>query len=652
MDVDDARLEVAEGLGVVTTDREPEVVIGEARLLSVNAVPIGPTIGKRFAERFNAGIKAQKSTHDEWREAIKEFSNTGAYRPHDGQNQAPQENIIRTTVETLVDFSYMRNPTAEISAQDDEGAPIAEMLNTALPTLVNKKSKYGLNLRPKVIKQIINAHFTNLGVLRLNFQSKEGSQEQALEALEVVRKQIKQETDVGVSERLYQLLDILQRELEMRREFGLSVSVVNPFNLIFDPECAETDLSDSKWLMERDQLDEDYVKAEFMKVMEGCDTLVYRYDESVGYEEEKRDNPEASTSDAIITEIFPDLDPDQASLRLKNKVPVVWVYDRVTRLIMLYLEGRWETPLWVYEDTLKLSRFFPHFVLSFSSPINSITQRGEVAHYINFQQEINSINQQASQARKAAFSIILYDSTAVDSKEIDKVLTEVKNSDGALKAIGVKMKDKDKSVDGMMQPFKMPALQFLEMFDKTGLKEAIQTASRIGDALRGQQFKTNTNTTAVETYNNQAQTRLEGLTDKIEAVTEELFWSICELLVSRFTQEDLQMLVPKLKAESFASISVEELNRNYSLQIAAGSTEKPTTANKKKEAATIIQMLGQFGSAAPGTVLSIVSRLLRSAFSRTLVTDADLKKLEEESTAALQKGVSTAGPQQPQMPQQ
>ena len=62
-------------------------------------------------------------------------------------------------------------------------------------------------------------------------------------------------------------------------------------------------------------------------------------------------------------------------------------------------------------------------------------------------------------------------------------------------------------------------------------------------------------------------------------------------------------------------------------------------------------MLGQFGTAAPRTVLSLVTRLLRSAFSKSLVTDKDLQHLEEEGLAAMQKGVSTQGSQEQQQPQ-
>jgi hypothetical protein len=63
-------------------------------------------------------------------------------------------------------------------------------------------------------------------------------------------------------------------------------------------------------------------------------------------------------------------------------------------------------------------------------------------------------------------------------------------------------------------------------------------------------------------------------------------------------------------------------------------------------------MLGQFGTAAPRTVLGIVTKLLRQVFSRKLVTDKDLQVLEEEGQAAMQKGISTAEPNQPPQPQQ
>jgi hypothetical protein len=116
----------------------------------------------------------------------------------------------------------------------------------------------------------------------------------------------------------------------------------------------------------------------------------------------------------------------------------------------------------------------------------------------------------------------------------------------------------------------------------------------------------------------------------------------------------INRLLSTKDAKKFHNMTIDEFNRSYNLTIAAGSIEKPTSSSKKKEAMQIIQMLGQFGTAAPRTVLSLVTRLLRSAFSRSLVTDEDLEKLEEEGIAAMQKGVTTPqgsqGPQ-PQQPQ-
>lgn len=646
MQIEETKSEVAEQLGVIEGDEVSlDKTLSNFRLLPENAIPIPPTAGQRFSDFFEQGLSALKARHEGWKENIKTFLNEDA-----ANADTPYENLVRTTVEALVDYTYMRNPHAEVSTEEADEKDLATVIQKILKVVINKKALPGVNLRPKVLKQIIFAHLTNMGVLELTFQDKKGSIEQVFEVNEQVKAQIKQEEDPEKAAPLYELLDILQRELDVRRHMGLGIRVRSPFAFIFDPNGQELDLSDQKIIMDRDVMKIDHIKAEYTIFDEESNQYYFKYSPEtvLDFAAKKAGTATAAketTEIDIINQIMPDVDDEQAALRVKDTIPIVWVYDRTTRLKYLYMEGRWDIPLWVYEDEMKLSRFFPFFLLAFSATLNSVLQPGEVSHYISYQKEINRINMQVSKLRSRAFSKYLYNSDAITKEEVDKVFTLINKADDKVEAIGIKVRDQDKALSEILEPLKVPSAQFKEIFDKRDLKESMDRTTRINDAMRGAQFRTNTTNDAIEKYDEFSNNRLEGLTDKIELCIEDLLWSMSELIVSKMQSEYINRILSTEDAQKFKNLTVEEFNRAYNLTIAAGSIEKPTSSAKKREAFQIIQMLGQFGTAAPRTVLSLVTRLLRSAFSRSLVTDEDLKKLEEEGKAAMQKGVSTATPQ-------
>lgn len=633
----EAKAEVAADVGVIDATADLDNALSQFRLLPENAIPIPPTIGERFSEYFEDGVRMMKEHHKGWEANIKEFQNVNA-----GDSLVPFENLVRTTIESLVDYTYMRNPSGEISSHQKEDHDLVKTLTKALDALINKRTLPGINLRPKVLKQIIYAHLTNFGILELTYQEEKGSLEQVLEVNEKIKQAIKAETDPAKAEKYYELLDILQRELDVRKHAGIGVRSRSPFSLIIDPLCQELDLSDCRWVMDRDVMRIDYIIAEYTNAEEGSDRRFFKYDSNVELDlSSSPPHTKEQTETQIINDLMPDIDGEQAKLRTKNTVGVVWVYDKTTRLKYLYIEGRWETPLWVYADEMELSTFFPFFIMAFSTPLASIIQTGEVSHYMGFQREINRINAQVSKVRRRAFTKFVYDSSSIDKTEVEKFFQLMENENNTIEAIGLRLKGSDKALSEILEPLKMPTTQFKEVFDKSDLKEGMDKTTRVSDAIRGAEFRTNTTNDAINTYNQAATNRLEGLTDKIEIAVERLLWGMVELIVSKMTAAQINQMLPTKDAAEFKSLTVEELNQNHNLIIAAGSTEKPTSQAKKQEATQIIQMLGQFGTAAPMTVLSLVTRLLRSAFSKSLVTEEDLKKLEQEGQAAMQKGIST-----------
>ena len=98
---------------------------------------------------------------------------------------------MRSTVETLIDHTYMQNPKPELNAINDEGKKVADLLTTALSSLIDRRNE--LNLRPHIVKQMIVSHLTNAGCIRLDYQSYEGSRDEAFKLYNVIQEALAKE---------------------------------------------------------------------------------------------------------------------------------------------------------------------------------------------------------------------------------------------------------------------------------------------------------------------------------------------------------------------------------------------------------------------------------------------------------------------------
>lgn len=647
MDSDAEKAAVAQSIGVIDTDENVNTLLNQTRLLSENAIPIPRTIGDVFKERYTKAVKMYERFHMDWEKSINAFIETGSSDDYYSAGK-PRENFIRMIVQALVDIVYMQNPSAEFNTLKDEEKQLANALTAILTTLVNKKYDVGLNMRSFVVRQIVVAHLTNYGIIKLCFNDKEGSREDAIMLYQKIQAALKDEEDLDQATRYYGLLDTLYKEIQNRTNFGLKLKNVSPFCFFVDPKCEKDDLTDADWTMEIERLANSYIKSQFMTFDEDTKEYRFKYDTSVVFNEEnvrKSFSPD-DVKGQIIDKLMPQDSKDEREAVESDTTPCVWVEDRLTRKIYLYILGRWDTPLWVYEDQKQLSRFFSYFLLAFSPSVRGILRYSEVSYYLGFQEEVNKNNEQFDFVRNAAFSTIVYDSDAVDRAEVEKVLTEVMKGGSRLRSIGIKLKSEDKKLSDVLEAFKMPIAAMPELFNDPRYKQAIDKASRLSEALRGGEFRTNTTNEAIDVYNQVGSTRIEALTSAIEAMMSDLLWAIAEIVISKFDKSVITTLVTPEQAEVFTPMSVASFNQAFSLSVEGGSIERPNSTNKKKEAVQIIQLLGQFGTAAPRTVLGIVTKLLRSVFSRSLVTDKDLSILDEEGQAAMQKGISTQG--QPQ----
>jgi len=188
-----------------------------------------------------------------------------------------------------------------------------------------------------------------------------------------------------------------------------------------------------------------------------------------------------------------------------------------------------------------------------------------------------------------------------------------------------------------------PAVQYKELFDTGSLRQAIDRSAATSAVDRGEQFKTNTTNDAVQYA---AQTRQETtgvLIEIIEDSFEALGWAMSEVLVSKYTKEDIAALVGQSYANAFTPMTVDEFNQKFRMQLAAGSIEKPTTEYKKREAINVSQALGQVGQAAPMTTMTIMLRMFEQAFD-VVVSKEDWEMLKQEVQANLTAMQSKTAP--------
>ena len=215
--MDDTKTDVAVAAGVIdVTDEEFAETLNNFRLLPDNAVPIAPSVGTVFMSRFDDGLRALKDRHKEWE------TNIDAYNMECAADlRYAHENMVRITVDTLLDYTYMRNPTVELSSERGADDDFVSALQSIVKAIINRKSLPGINLRPKAQRQIVVSHLTNFGILELTHQGPKGSVEQVLSVLDQTREKIKKEEDADELGKLFSLLDILNRELTNRRHEGI-----------------------------------------------------------------------------------------------------------------------------------------------------------------------------------------------------------------------------------------------------------------------------------------------------------------------------------------------------------------------------------------------------------------------------------------------
>jgi hypothetical protein len=551
------------------------------------------------------------------------------------------ENLTRETVKTVLRNAYTDNPEINLVTIDPADQAGVDLYKAIINQLFRRRYYPGVNAKARVKRWITHGHLTNFGVVKLDYQTMAGSRAEAFANLQRLQQQAAKETDLNKLEDIYGELEEAEDALSTTRDQGIILSNVQGLNLVIDPDTTQIDLTDCKWTDEVILLSKSFVRKKFLEKNENG-VWVRKVDGkppggSLGSNGQSNDD----IRETVVNKIMGTAAESVLRARDKDKVQCHLIWDKLTKQISLWLDGSWDYPLWVYEDDLKLSRFYPYFILNFTEPVDSIVQEGEQAQYAGQETEVNRINKRVSFIRRLAFGQLIFNKRKIKDTEVAKIVKHMENPT-EFKAIGVDW-DPEGKLSDMFDIFVPPDGKVQELYDKSDLYRVANRVNNISEVSQGGQFKTNTTNKAVAAYAQVQSGIKDELTEVIENAVEDLAWSMLELVASKYSKEQVAQLVGDKLAETFAPMSVEEFNKTYSCEVAAGSTEKPTSENMKQQALAMAQAIGQVGQATPMTTLRIIFRMFKSAFSNFLFTKDDEAMLDKEAQANLTKGVSTPG---------
>jgi hypothetical protein len=607
-------------------------------------------------------MKAMKDLRDAWDEAIRYYNNDQSENrdgsePNKGgsrhatrrlnDTKSSTENIVYSNINAQLPELYAKNPeitvTAGMSSDDDEWESKTDQ-SRAVEKLVNvlfrMRAAPGINIKPKAKKAVVVALLANRAWLECGYTTKDNSSEQAMQDLVRLSGELVECKTTSEIQECEGHLQALEEKIDFLQPSGPTVTLRMPHQVIVDPDHNDPWLTDANWVMVEDMMPTEYVNAMFGQKSgeEGDDRIMSVY-EPTHVLDGGGDNDEDTFS------LFDDkLDHhsygfDSQNTFNKAKRTKVWrVWDKTTRRLELYSDKDWTWPIWVWDDPYKLDTFYPLTPLWFhENPVGSYS-KGEVSYYLDQQDQINSINDEAARALHWARRNIFFDKNKVDFSEVEKIL---KGPDATATGLDV-----PEGMDPTKMIFSLtpPSINFKQLFDKEPLYKAVDRIAATNDAMRGEQFKTNTTNKAIDYYSTQGNLRMDERLDAVEDMIGDVGWKVAQLCL-RFMPADTVNQLTGLKVDEFwrPMDSLKDF-QEMSMTVVGGSTQKLSSAAKKQQAVQLGQVLSQFSKAAPGAVLRITLRMFGVAFDDMVIREEDWEMIGQEVAAAMGGGQPGAPP--------
>lgn len=633
----DKQLEVVDGTMTQEEADAPEYV-SQYKLYTDSKIPVSKATGKMWEARFKEGVAYldKVKVKDRWDEAIRYYQNDQGGRSSkraelaqvstgsDHVEKYQTENIVFANISALVPATYAKNPDVSITPNDGQDEDKAKMYGRLTDALIKGHVSPAVALKNKMKRAVVTGLLTNIAYIELAYTKKEQSSGATMEEIEALSGQLETAKDTKELEQIEGQLMALEERVALLNSAGPSVRVRMPGDVVIDPNSEESDLSDTQYLFVCDYLRTTFIRAmygekdengEWKSIYEPTHLLTPSSGTDIAGHDDEINHFTILGQDQDYTK-YGYKTEDEYNNSCRTKVWYLW--DKVTRRVLMFNDKDWSWPIWVWDDPYKLTRFYPLVPLAFyTDPIDRYG-RSEVMYYLDQQDELNNINHERSRMRHWVMTKVFVNTDKVaDLTKVQKFLSQTSNENVLGLALGENA-DVQKAIATMAPP----SAQFDALFDNQPILEAINRLSSVTPVLKAAEFRTNTTNKAIESYQSSTQTRLDEKIDAIEdciANVGEMLMELCVQYMDEVTVRNLISDAVVDKAGGWQNFDdPREWHSQFSFAIVGGSTLKPTSQAKKDMAIQLGQVLGQFAQANPA-IVPIMLRVMERAFNEEVV---------------------------------
>jgi hypothetical protein len=618
-------------------------------------VPVTKAYGSLWRTMIDSALKANELIHDAWEQAFAYYNNHQVKMSDSSKGVFSRgdvtENVVYSNVNVMLPAVYGRDPDIAVNTTDKEDETFSECAKALLNALL--KGKNLLNCKPKVKKAVGVALMTNYGVLKLDYVLKSDSADAAMESLIEVTKEIEKAKSAKALESAYGKLQAIESVVNVFESGGPKLHNVMAKNLVIDPVAEMPDGTDAGWMAERCYIPTNFLKHKFTRKNEDENCWYYIFKPShkavfTSGSGNTKDDAYGLVLETLSGETSFQENEEVGGYRALYYTECWLVWDKATRRTALFAADDWTYPLWIWDNYTKTTRFFPYFIIGFGLSTGQTTTVGEVSYYLDQQDEINQINRQVSRIRNSIFNFFFYNSHKLSAPDAEILMQAIKRGfSDEQSVVGVKVPEGGKIGD-VFEALVPPSLNYEALFNKEPTINSINRISNTSDAIRGVQFKTNTNEASVQSYQDAARMSVGAKIEVVEDVLSDLCKALLEQCVQNMSKVEVQGLIGKKLSEPWANMTLDEYNSRFALELVPGTSEKPNSVFKKKEAIQVAQAIGQFASAAPMTSMKVALRVLEQAFTEVVIKPEDWDLMEKEMEMNMARGNSSGAPAPPQ----
>lgn len=609
------------------------------KMISDNKIPVSKKEGILWKERLELCRKRTEDLSEAW-ETIKDVylgkSNAPSLdldkkRSFIHQEDKVFENLLWANTIGINRETVMKLPHIEITTAYEPHEAIAQAYERAINNYMGQIGNSGLNCKEKLKKADISAQLTNRGIIRLDWNDKVDT-DKLFGDIRNIEQKLAAATSTKEVQKLEGELYAANEKLSTSGMSGAQLTLIDPTRLFVDPNSQLESGLDADWMIEE--------RIEFESILKAK----YGTDEGTVYAGEKS-KIESSDKDKFREECInyaSGEDTDVTSDNLRT-VKTYYVWDKLKKRLYLYQEGKWDYPLWVWEDPYGLERFFPYYILSYNYGVTDSNILPEAAYYLPLMNGLNKINSMVDKARDRAFGTVIVDKKyRINEKDLQNIAA---GKPGYVLVDTPEGKTARDGVTGMITPgMENPAL-----VNKFDLYQSIAKLCTADNITRGEEYKANTTNMAIQQYSSGRKVIIGVRVDALLAFYCAMARDILQLMIDRLTEDEWLKFVTPSDAQIITSSRIAIYDTSFTL--VGDDTVEPTAAIKKQEAMQLAQILGQFAAATPAVSIVALKAISR-AFNEVVITDNDWAMIFQSLQQAQAQPPQQAVQQQPDMVQQ